>query len=560
MVSLKRVGSLFREKRPLEQKAKEKKDFESLKSASIFAPMSRLNFFAKIFYIMLKNYKILIRSKVSALIFFFGPLLIIFLVSLGFNTSTLYGINVATYSESYSPLSETIISNLSESQFNLLKTKSELECIDNVKFNDFQACVIFPKDMTLDNSANNNLLIYVDESRINLANQISDKIASKVGIQADQLSAGIVTQILGAIDNINKEAANQKNHVASLTTNNGQAVAELGTVSGSLDNVDLTAGTLDLTTYYNELDLLKSAVNKTSDKDRADAVKLGLDTAASEYKKLATKLSSAKNQVTSIKSSTDALKSAISTDTATLNGLSTSLSTVQTNINSLKITNVESIVSPLKTTIKPLTLKRSYFLFTFPTLLVLLIMFVSILMSATSVVREKKSNAYFRNFITPTNDWLFLIGQYLTDMSIIFAQILIILGVASLAITGLSLQSYLFAGLVLLILASIFTFIGMAIGYLFSTEESATLAAASTSLLFLLFSNTILPLEALTGTLRDIVTYNPFVIGESILKRLILFDSNFTVIYHYIYTLLIFIGFTFLLAAAIRLATKRFGK
>ena len=249
MVSLKRVGSLFREKRPLEQKAKEKKDFESLKSASIFAPMSRLNFFAKIFYIMLKNYKILIRSKVSALIFFFGPLLIIFLVSLGFNTSTLYGINVATYSESYSPLSETIISNLSESQFNLLKTKSELECIDNVKFNDFQACVIFPKDMTLDNSANNNLLIYVDESRINLANQISDKIASKVGIQADQLSAGIVTQILGAIDNINKEAANQKNHVASLTTNNGQAVAELGTVSGSLDNVDLTAGTLDLTTY-----------------------------------------------------------------------------------------------------------------------------------------------------------------------------------------------------------------------------------------------------------------------------------------------------------------------
>ena len=560
MVSLKRVGSLFREKRPLEQKAKEKKDFESLKSASIFAPMSRLNFFAKIFYIMLKNYKILIRSKVSALIFFFGPLLIIFLVSLGFNTSTLYGINVATYSESYSPLSETIISNLSESQFNLLKTKSELECIDNVKFNDFQACVIFPKDMTLDNSANNNLLIYVDESRINLANQISDKIASKVGIQADQLSAGIVTQILGAIDNINKEAANQKNHVASLTTNNGQAVAELGTVSGSLDNVDLTAGTLDLTTYYNELDLLKSAVNKTSDKDRADAVKLGLDTAASEYKKLATKLSSAKNQVTSIKSSTDALKSAISTDTATLNGLSTSLSTVQTNINSLKITNVESIVSPLKTTIKPLTLKRSYFLFTFPTLLVLLIMFVSILMSATSVVREKKSNAYFRNFITPTNDWLFLIGQYLTDMSIIFAQILIILGVASLAITGLSLQSYLFAGLVLLILASIFTFIGMAIGYLFSTEESATLAAASTSLLFLLFSNTILPLEALTGTLRDIVTYNPFVIGESILKRLILFDSDFIIIYHYIYTLLIFIGVTFLLAAAIRLATKRFGK
>lgn len=558
MELLKRVGDSFREKRPLEQKAKEKKDFESLKGASIFAPIGRLNFFAKIFYIMLKNYKILIRSKVSALIFFFGPLLIIFLVSLGFNTSTLYGINVATYSESYSPLSDTIISNLSESQFNLLKAKSGLECIDNVKFNDFQACVVFPKDMTLDNSANNNLLIYVDESRINIANQISDKIASKVGIQADQLSAGIITQILGAIDNINKEAANQKNQVASLTTNNRQAVAELGTVSGSLENVDLTASALDLSSAYAELESVRDAKNLSS--TDVSGIKAGLDTAVSQYQALATKLSQAKDQVTSIKSSTDALKNAISADTTTLNGLSGSLGTVQDNINSLKITNVESIVSPVKTTIKPLTLKRSYFLFTFPTLLVLLIMFVSILMSATSVVREKKSNAYFRNFITPTNDWLFLIGQYLTDISILLAQILIILGVASLAITGLSLQSYFFAGLVLLILASIFIFIGIAIGYLFSTEESATLAAASTSLLFLLFSNTILPLEALTGTLREIVTYNPFVIGESILKRLILFDSNFTVIYHYIYTLLIFIGITFLLAAVIRLATKRFGK
>jgi len=153
----KRAGSFFREKRPLEQKAREKKDFESLKVASIFSLRTRFNFFTKIYFIMLKNYKILIRSKVSALIFFFGPLFIIFLVSLGFNTSTLYGINVAAYSESYSALSETLISNLSESQFNLLKTNSEQECIDNVKFNDFQACIIFPKDMALDNSASNNI-------------------------------------------------------------------------------------------------------------------------------------------------------------------------------------------------------------------------------------------------------------------------------------------------------------------------------------------------------------------------------------------------------------------
>ena len=554
----KRAGSFFREKRPLEQKAREKKDFESLKVASIFSLRTRFNFFTKIYFIMLKNYKILIRSKVSALIFFFGPLFIIFLVSLGFNTSTLYGINVAAYSESYSALSETLISNLSESQFNLLKTNSEQECIDNVKFNDFQPCIIFPKNMALDNSASNNLGIYVDESRINLGSQITDKIASKVGIQSDQLSAGIITQILGAIDNINKEAANQKNQVTALNANNAQAVSQLGSVSNSLGGIDLTAGALDLTAAYAELEAVRDEENLT-DSD-VSGIKAGLDDAVKQYQVVATKLSNAKNSVSSVKSSTDSLKDAIGTDTNTIKLLSDSVGSVQGSISSLKITNVESIVSPIKTTIKPLTLKRSYFLFTFPTLLMILIMFVSILMSAVSVVREKKSNAYFRNFITPTNDWLFLIGQYLTDISIILVQILIILGVASLTVTGLSLKSYLFAGIVLLVLATIFIFIGITIGYLFGTEESATLAAASMSLIFLLFSNTILPLEALSGVLRKIVTYNPFVLGESILKRLILFDSDFTVIYQLIYVLLGFIIFTFLLAAVSRIATKRFGK
>lgn len=559
MESLRKLhSSLFRDKRPGDQKVREKKDFESLKGASTFSTISRFSFISKIFYIILKNYKIMIRSKVSALIFFFGPLFIIFLVSLGFNTSTLYGINVATYSESYSPLTETIISNLTESQFNFVKSSSEKECIDNVKFSDFQACIIFPKDMVFDNSANNNIVIYVDESRINLANQITDKIASKVGVQADKLSAGVLSQILGSIDAINKEAAAQKSQATALKTNNGQTSSQLGSISSSLSGIDFTYAPLTLTTAYAELETVRDDCNMSN--TEVSGVKAGLDDAAKKYADLGKKLGAAKDNVGSIKTNSDTLKDAINSDSATIDALSKSVDNVQANINSLKITNVESIVSPLKTTIKPLSLKRSYFIFTFPTLLVLLIMFVAILMSATSVVREKKSNAYFRNFITPTNDWLFLIGQYLTDISIIFAQILIIIAVASLAVSGITTTAYVLAATVLLILATIFTFIGIAIGYLFKTEESATLAAASTSLLFLLFSNSILPLEALSGFLRKIVIYNPFVIGESILKRLILFESDYTVINQYIYILLAFIIISFVLATVARILTKRFGK
>ena len=43
------------------------------------------------------------------------------LVSIGFNTSALYGLNVAAYSESYSPLAESLILNLSSGEYNIKK-------------------------------------------------------------------------------------------------------------------------------------------------------------------------------------------------------------------------------------------------------------------------------------------------------------------------------------------------------------------------------------------------------------------------------------------------------
>ncbi|MEK6816563.1 MAG: hypothetical protein AABY09_03040, partial [Nanoarchaeota archaeon] len=128
-------GFYVRDKKPLLSRTK--KDFEALKEYSHLKPKRWYHFMIKLFSLIVKNYKLMIRSKTSSLIFFFGPLLIIFLVGLGFNSSTLYGINVATYSESYSPLSESFILNLSGSMYNVEKMASEQECIDAVKFQSY---------------------------------------------------------------------------------------------------------------------------------------------------------------------------------------------------------------------------------------------------------------------------------------------------------------------------------------------------------------------------------------------------------------------------------------
>ncbi len=66
----------------------------------------------------------------------------------------------------------------------------------------------------------------------------------------------------------------------------------------------------------------------------------------------------------------------------------------------------------------------------------------------------------------------------------------------------------------------------MFIGYSFRSEETSILAAIGVASLLMFFSNTIFPVEAISASLKNIAVYNPLVITDSLLKKMILFDSS----------------------------------
>ena len=74
--------------------------------------------------------------------------------------------------------------------------------------------------------------------------------------------------------------------------------------------------------------------------------------------------------------------------------------------------------APIKTNIEPIVAEKTHLSNMFPTLVILIIMFIGLLLASTLVVREKTSASYFRNFITPTSDGMFMFGDYLTNMKI----------------------------------------------------------------------------------------------------------------------------------------------
>ncbi|MDD4877681.1 MAG: ABC transporter permease [Candidatus Nanoarchaeia archaeon] len=501
-------------------------------------------FFIKLLRIIIKNYKLIIRTRISALIFLLGPLIIMALVSIGFNTSTLYGVNIAAFSESYSPLAETLIANLSSGEYGITKTPSEQECMDFVKLSRYPVCIIFPKDMAMDNSARNVITLYIDESRVNIANAISEKLSAKVELQASELSAGAVSQILGALDNINRETEAGKSAALRLTTNNAEEAAKLSDSVDKIASIDFNAGTLDASAATTEISSIQDDLNLSS--SVFSTLTSHINSMVSSYNSLKSTLDTAKTKAGEAQTSAQEAKNKVNADTSIIKDANNRFGNIKTSIEGVKITNVDAIVSPLKISVQPLTKTKNYFLYILPSLLILLIMLVSLLISSTGVIREKESSASLRNFITPTGTMTFLLAHYLTYISIIFVQTMLIMGVISIFVKGIAITTYLLAAAFMLVFATVFIFIGMFIGTIFNTGETATVASVSVAIITLVFSNAIMPLEILSGFLRTMVEYNPFVMMEGILKGLILFESALAGINH----LYVLFGFIAVVAAA----------
>jgi ABC-type polysaccharide/polyol phosphate export permease len=161
----------------------------------------------------------------------------------------------------------------------------------------------------------------------------------------------------------------------------------------------------------------------------------------------------------------------------------------------------------------------------FPALMILVIMFSSLLLGTTLVMMEKNSPAFTRNFFVPVRKITFILATYLTNLILILVQVIVILGISWIFLGDIS-KAILPSALVLFLAASIFTFIGMAIGYLFSSEETAVLASISSGSILLFISGVIIPLESVSTLLRQVTYFNPFVIAEKLVREVFIFGSS----------------------------------
>ncbi len=495
-----------------------------------------------LFPIIKKNIKILLRSKSASLIIILGPLLVILLIGFGYNTSTVYDIRISSYSSSYSDLANSIVDQLNKENFNVAKVASEDICVKDVKLGISHICMIIPADLSVKSDETKNIVFYADYSRINLVYVILDKISSRISTKSSEISLELTQSLLDKLDQTQKELTERKSNIESISSLNQELSSSLENILNSIQDINPTLTESDIETITSSIAAIQSSSINQSQKDYLIS---SLTNIKENAQSNLDELSSTKEDITEKIDQSDSI---LSTSSEHLSKIINSVNSLTSTLESFDVRNAKRITSPITTSIKPIVSERTYLSYTFPTLMVLIILFVCILLSSALVVEEKTSNAFFRNSITPTHDLSFILGNYFTNLIIILIQLFIIILIAMFFFKDeVLLRSVAILAVLIIIISTLFILLGMLIGYVLKSEETATLTSILIGSVFLFFSNTILPIESLPPYLKEIASYNPFVISETILKKTLMFEATFTTFKNDIYILLIFIAILFAL-------------
>ncbi len=570
-----------------------------------------------LFRLVKKNMKLLIRSKASALIVILGPLLVIFLAGMAFDNTQTYSVSLGTYSSSYNELSETFIENLTQSQFNVRKYEDEDSCVNAIREGAIHSCIIFSPDFSIGDGMNNDITFYVDYSKVNIVYMVLDSMTDVVTEKSSSLSMNLTTVLLDTIDVTKKEVNEKKSTVITLTSKNNEISEKVNTAFDELSSLDtsteLTAASVtELTSKKNQListmndleDVAEDAVAEASSIiDDIEYEVLSMNLSSSERSAILNLLNYSKEDLNDIEdelesttNSTDSriidlnsaisgissniedarakleqagkakessvsnlenVKSLIGEAISSVAALQQAMDSIEASVNSIKVFDPSSIVSPVETTIKPIVANESHLGFIFPVLIVLVLMFTGVLLSTTLVMLEKKTTAYFRNFISPTKDITFISSTFVTCFLLLLVQLTVIIGLSAVFLGTGVFSSLPKAIPILLMCITIFTLVGMLVGYLFNSEETATLGAISIGSVLLLLSDVILPLESMPKYIFDIAQYNPFVLGSSLLRKVLIHDVPFSSVEAGLIRLLVYCIAIFVLVVAVQAVTKK---
>jgi len=533
----------------------------------------------KLTKLIVKNFKIIMRSRISSLIIIFGPLLIMLLAGFAFNNSASFDLNLGVYAPEPSALTANFTDSLSH-QFKIFTYTDELNCVEDVRNLKLHSCLVFSPNFEIAAGNNNTITIHVDNSKVNIVDLIQNALDKVITVQSSQIGADLagvliininqassemdawqnqsITTILASNKGIGASVDADKNKWSSLIldytpkdpvlTNiaaeqfavsnataevlaDAQSAADIGqTLITSIKNSNTSISGINslLNSAQTQVTNIQNNINTdgNASTDSVAALQSAVQNLSSLVNEMADKIAQADTLRADLLKRFDSYKTQLATVETQLNALADQIKTESDKLKNIKVKDASTIASPVKTQIAPVVTSFSKLNYIFPSLMMLVIMFVCVMLSATIVVIEKLSSARFRLFTTPTSDIVFITSNFITTLLVAVVQIILMICIASFVFHIDVFSNIANTSAILFIGAIVFTLLGMCLGYVFANEQTTILAAISLGSAFILVSDLILPLESISTGLRNVVAETPFVLLTGLLRRTILFGAN----------------------------------
>lgn len=526
-----------------------------------------------------KNIRILFRSKSSFLILLIGPLLLMLLAGLSFDTTQLH-LKVGYFEDSQSTIRESFLSKLEESTYQTVSFLDDEECITALKQEDIHACLGF--------LGADELIIYADYTKLNLVWEIMHLMSSQVSIASSEISLDLAKNFVKKFEAVTSHLQKNKDIIISFTTANEESTKMIEEMiaftqsSGQPLNLTILQGInleeldenefVDWYTKVNEMtgqigreyrkvsnDILekvneiaisesdKRAILKIVDdgkdaiRDIEDILTISGSKAFDELGGLQTLISNLMANLGQLQEKIDAMsgfrkksidrlrsiENSLDHNLAKLVELQRTINSIEKEFTAVKLTDADDLLSPIKTTIQPISAAQPGLGYIFPLLLVLVIMFTGTFLSLAIVSWDRKSPARLRNFMTPLAAYKFPLSLFITSMLVLGGQLLIIFLLSS-VFYGVEFLLALPAFFIFsLPFSAFFVLFGMLLGVVVQREEISSLIGASSCAFFLLMSDIVLPLEKMPLFFGEVFSYNPLVLGLSLFKKMLLLHLPF---------------------------------
>ena len=480
------------------------------------------------------------KSKLAIFTLFVLPLLIVLGLCISFNVFGFQNIRLVYYkninNEGASKTFYSILEIIQSKNYVLSEVNDKEICIENVKTRKAHICMIAESFSEEELNVN----IYVDETRLNLAYALINQLSQIIQIKSEEISINWIQAIIEVIEMSEKKAWEAE-----------RKLNEMGRIFEEMESekIGLEENIKNIDTRFNiqefELSDLKSLVEQLENTNASHL----MDEFDSVIEKIRSKLEQIKKRFEEIEGKKDTALNTnqkigflISTSKQLRQNVYDDVYRIDEGIRNIRIRNVSILTSPIKTNVKAVSIPQKNIDYALPQILGFIMMTLSLFFSSMIIIKERKSKAYFRNFLCPIKDSTFIFSSYVFLMLIVFVELFLIIFLIS-RFTEL-IDKFFLLNFIPLLLVSLTTFIflGMFIGYLTQREEICILIIFLILLGFLFFSSMIMPTEFIKSTVaKSIIAYLPLNIIENSLRNIIFFRFS---IQHEVLSILLLLAYS----------------